>query len=367
VNVSPPGSGTVALSPASGGFTGLPSNCYAPGTAVTLTATGGNGNVLQSWTGATGSGNTATVTVNGPSSVTANFGAPANVTLTVATNPTGLQARIGTTAAYAAAPISQSVPANQTQSVSVTTPQYVTATGTGYRFTSWSTGGSTPATNVQPSANFTATANFSLACYALTVTVAPSGSGTVAVSPASGGLAGLPANCYAPGTSVTLTATGTAAQDYIFGSWSGAGTGVTTRTVVMNLASAVTANFTVYPAPNLNFGGANWGYGAGLTYQMNGRMGNNGADYNTIKITQVVWTAAAGSGAITDTTVLPIAVGNLAGGTGALSAPLTFTATMPTTVTQFRVCVSGTAVSPLSGNTVAWTDNQNCSHAFPRN
>jgi hypothetical protein len=36
-------------------------------------------------------------------------------------------------------------------------------------------------------------------------------------------------------------------------------------------------------------------------------------------------------------------------------------------VTQFEVCVSGTAVSPLSGNTVAWTDNQNCSHVFPRN
>src|SRR5450759_1540297 len=345
----------------------MPGNCYAPGTTVTLTATGANGNVLQSWAGASGSGNTATVTVNAPSTVTANFGAPANVTLTVATNPTGLQARIGATAAYAAAPISQSVPANQTQTVSVITPQFVTAAGAGYSFTGWSTGGSTPATNVQPSSNFTATANFSVACYALTVTVSPAGSGTVAASPASGGLAGLPANCYAPGATVTLTATGMAAQNYIFGSWSGAGTGFTTRTVVMNGPSAVTANFSLYPAPNLNFGGANWGYASGSTYQMIGKVGNNGADYNNIKITQVVWTAAAGTGAITDTTALPIAIGNLAGGTGALSSSLNLNATMPTTVTQFKVCVSGTAVSPLSGNAVAWTDNQNCSHAFPRN
>ena len=366
-NVSPPASGSVTPSPALGGLAGLPANCYAPGTVVTLAATGANGNVLQSWTGAPGTNATTSVTVNAPTTVTANFGAPVNVTLTVATNPTSLQGRIGTSAAYAAAPISQQVPANQTQTISVTDPQFVTAAGTGYRFTGWSTGGSTATTTVQPSTNFTATANFSVACYALTVVVAPAGSGTVAASPASGGLAGLPTNCYAPGTTVTLTATGTAAQDYIFGSWSGAGTGFTIRTVVMNGPSAVTANFTLYPAPNLNFGGANWGYASGSTYQMVGNVGNNGADYNNIKINQVVWTAAAGTGAITDTTALPITIGNLAGGTGALSSSLTLNATMPTTVTQFKVCVSGTAVSPLSGNTVAWTDNQNCSHAFPRN
>jgi len=196
-NVSPPASGSVTLSPASGGLAGLPANCYAPGTVVTLTAAGALGNVLQSWTGAPGTNATTSVTVNAPTTVTANFGAPANVTLTVATNPTGLQGRIGS-ATYAAAPISQQVPANQTQTISVTDPQFVTAAGTGYRFTGWSTGGSTATTTVQPSTNFTATANFSVACYALTVVVAPAGSGTVAASPASGALAGLPTNCYAP-------------------------------------------------------------------------------------------------------------------------------------------------------------------------
>jgi hypothetical protein len=76
------------------------------------------------------------------------------VTLTVATNPTGLQASIGASGPYMPAPISQQVPANQTQFISVTTPQFVTAAGTGYSFTGWSTGGSTPTTTVQPSSNF---------------------------------------------------------------------------------------------------------------------------------------------------------------------------------------------------------------------
>ncbi len=291
-----------------------------------------------------------------------------NVTLTVLTNPSGLMARIGASGAYSKAPVIAQVPVNQTQFVSVTDPQFDAATGTGYSFTGWSTGGSTATTTVQPASNFTATANFKVACYALTTSVSPSNSGIVTALPASGGLAGLPATCYAPGTTVTLTASGDAAKDYIFyGSWTGAGTGSTTRTVVMNGPSTVSANMNPYPAPNLPFGGSNWGYANGSTYQITGKLGNNGADYNGIQITQVVWTAAAGTGTITDSTTLPITIGNLAGGIGALSNTLTFTANMPTTVTQFKVCVSGTAVSPLSGKTVTWTDSQNCGHAFPRN
>jgi hypothetical protein len=178
-------------------------------------------------------------------------------------------------------------------------------------------------------------------------------------------LSGLPANCYTPGTTVTLTAAGAAAQNYVFSSWSGAGTGYTTRTVVMTGPSTVTANFSLYPAPNITFGGANWGYTSGTAFQIVGYIGNNGANYNNIMVTQVVWTAGTGTGTITNTTPLPIVIGNLAGGT--VSANITLTSTMPTTVTGFTVCTSGTAVSPLSGSTVAWTDNQNCGHVFPIN
>jgi hypothetical protein len=196
------------------------------------------------WTGATGTANTTTttVTITAPVTVTANFAVLPSVTLTVATNPTSLQARIGT-GVYAAAPISLQVPANQTQTISVTDPQFVS--GTGYSFTGWSTGGSTATTTVQPASNFTATANFKIACYALTVNVQPANAGSVALSPASGGLTGLPANCYAPGTVVTLTATG--ANGNVLQSWTGApGTGNTT-TVTVNTASTVTANFAQPP------------------------------------------------------------------------------------------------------------------------
>jgi hypothetical protein len=287
------------------------------------------------------------------------------VTLTVATNPTGLQASIGASGPYMPAPISQQVPANQTQFISVTTPQFVTAAGTGYSFTGWSTGGSTPTTTVQPSSNFTATANFAVACYALTVNVQPASSGAVGSVPASGGLSGLPANCYAPGTVVTLTALGF--NGYTLQSWTGAtptGT-ANTATVTINGPTTVTATFALYPAPSLTFGGGNWGYSSGTAFQITGYIGNNGASYNNIMVTQVVWMAATGTGTISNTTPLPVAIGNLAGGT--VSGNITLTSTMPTTVTGFTVCVSGTAVSPVSGLTVAWMDNQNCGHVFPVN
>jgi len=185
------------------------------------------------------------VTINpltGPVTITANCTAVQNVTLTVATSPSGLQARIGTSGSYAAAPIAQQVPANQTQTIGVTDPQFVAAYGTGYSFTGWSTGGSTAITTVQPASNFTATANFNAVCYQLTLNVLPANSGSVAPSPASGGLTGLPANCYAPGTVVTLTAAGV--NGNVLQSWTGAsGTG-NTATVTVNAPLTVTANFT---------------------------------------------------------------------------------------------------------------------------
>ena len=54
-----------------------------------------------------------------PVAITATCAPPQNVTLTVATNPTGLMALIGTSGSYAAAPISQQVPPNQTETISV--------------------------------------------------------------------------------------------------------------------------------------------------------------------------------------------------------------------------------------------------------
>jgi hypothetical protein len=186
--------------------------------------------------------------VNAPLTMTVTCGPAAAVTLTVLTSPAGLDARIGQSGAYAAAPITQQVPPGQTQFISVTTPQI--RSGTGYRFTGWSTGGSTPTTTVQPSSNFTATANFQTACHTLTVNASPANGGTVTRNPASG-VEGFPANCYAPGTQVTLTAN--PASGFALASWTGASGTAATTTVTVSGPMTVTANFAAAPAISFSF------------------------------------------------------------------------------------------------------------------
>ena len=80
-------------------------------------------------------------------------------------------------------------------------------------------------------------------------------------------------------------------------------------------------------------------------------------NYNNIQITKVMWKLVPTGAAITDTTVLPIAIGNL----GTLSGLVTITALFPNTLGgSYYPCVSGTAVSPLSGKTVTWSDYRYC-------
>lgn len=68
VNVSPPGSGTVALSPSVAG------NQYASGTTVTLMAKPASGFAFDHWSSdLTGSANPTNITMDGDKSVTANF------------------------------------------------------------------------------------------------------------------------------------------------------------------------------------------------------------------------------------------------------------------------------------------------------
>jgi len=300
--------------------------------------------------------------------------APVNVTLTVQTNKpgVGLQARIGTSGAYAPTPISQQVLLGQPQTISVIDPQFIAATngGTGYKFSYWLlTGQPTtptftlqpgsidwPATLSDPTFNvFTETAHFQVGCYELRVAVSPPGSGTVALSPASGGVPGMPANCYAPGTTVTLTPTGNSAQDYV----PSLPYPVAGHTVI-NGPQLITENFVPYAAPQLtlvNLAGAYTGVGNNL--KATGNLENDYANYNNIQITKVMWKLVPTGAAITDTTVLPIAIGNL--GTLTLSGLVTITALFPNALPPtFETCVSGTAVSPLSGKTVTWSDFRYC-------
>jgi hypothetical protein len=238
--------GTVTRNPATGVSSAL-ANCYAPGTQVTLTAAGTGTNTLTGWSGdATGTTPTVTVTMNGPKTVTATFGAPSSVTLTVVTVPAGLDARIGTTGAFAPAPVSASVTANTSVPVAVTDP--IVSNGTGYRFINWTPGGPLPgnsaggASAAVGTTNLTVTANFTALCYILTTNAAPAGGGTVSANPASGNTFGFPTNCYQPGTVVTLTAAPATGRS--FTNWTGDASGTSTSVqVTMSGPKTVTANF----------------------------------------------------------------------------------------------------------------------------
>jgi hypothetical protein len=162
----------------------------------------------------------------------------------------------------------------------------------------------------------------------------------------------MPANCYAPGTTVTITPTGNNAQDYV----PSLPYPVASH-IVMNLPYVLTENFVPYAAPQLTLVNLASAY-SGANLRATGNLENDTqVNYNNIQITKVMWKLVPTGAAITDTTVLPIAIGNL----GTLSGLVTITALFPNTLGgTYYPCVSGTAVSPLSGKTVTWSDYRYC-------
>jgi RHS repeat-associated protein/uncharacterized repeat protein (TIGR02543 family) len=210
VNVSPTGGGTVKTTP-----TG-PS--YLRGTAVGVKATpnAANGYHFVNWTGdQTGTADSISVIMNANKVITANF-ALNTYTLTATTTNGTVSPSTGT--------------------YTHGTPVTVTVTpASGYEFSSWSDGITTPSRTVTMTSNVTLSSTCTLIpSYTLTVTIAPTAGGSVDLAPLGG--------TYVRGTPVTLTAkfnTG-----YTFLNWSGAATGTNpTTTVTMNSNLAVTANF----------------------------------------------------------------------------------------------------------------------------
>jgi len=114
----------------------------------------------------------------------------------------------------------------------------LTATGnSGYTFSEWSggaSGGTNPVT-ITMDGNKAVTANFTQDQYDLTVSVSPSGVGSVSRSPEKA--------TYVYGDQVQLTAA--TIPGYTFSGWSGAASGTTNPvTTTMDGSKAVTANFT---------------------------------------------------------------------------------------------------------------------------
>ena len=217
-----------------GGSVGPPSGYHNAGQTVTLSAVPNSGYVFTGWSGTgngsyTGSTPGASVTMNGPITETATF-APATVSVTVNTSPSGLSFTADGTA-YTSAQNFNWAP-NTQHTIATTSPQSGAA-GTQYVLANWSDGGAMSHTVTVPSSATTYTANFTTQ-YQLTVNGGVGGS----VSPLSG--------YYNASQTVTLSAMPN--SGYVFTGWSGTGNGSYTgstpgASVTMNGPITETASF----------------------------------------------------------------------------------------------------------------------------
>lgn len=201
LGVTPQGGGSLTASPQA------VNNCYAPGTQVTITGNGVNGNVVQSWNGTTSTnGNTATIAMLAPKTVTATFGAPSSVAHTITSNPVGFKVQVDG-GVQQTAPATASWTAGSAHSLSAPSPQTNTAGNIQYSLTGWTGAAavtSSGAVATAPATAATYTANFSVSGYTLTVGASPAGCATYKLTPP------LPASgFYSPATSVTIEATAT--------------------------------------------------------------------------------------------------------------------------------------------------------------
>jgi uncharacterized protein (DUF2345 family) len=236
------GGGTVTSSPAG---INCPTACSAnfpSGTAITLTATANANSTFAGWGGALCEGtSTCSFTITANAAVTANFTAKTNTfALTVSEAGTG-----GGTVTSSPAGINcpTACTANFASGTAIT---LTAAPNTNSTFAGWggalcegtSTCTFTITANAAVTANFTAKAN----TFALSVSEAGGGAGSVTSAPAG---INCPTACsasFASGSVVALTAT--AADGSTFAGWSGAGcTGTGGCSVTMTAAEAVTATF----------------------------------------------------------------------------------------------------------------------------
>jgi hypothetical protein len=223
LSLSTNGSGTGAIA-------SFPTGTQFPkGTVVLLTAVPDANSTFTAWGGACSGTGTCSVTMSAPQSVSATF-TSSSFNLTVSSSGTG-------TGAVSESPAGTGCGAG---CYSYATGTAVTLTATpasGSTFAGW--GGAcsgTGACTLTISSNESVTATFNQNLLDLTFSTSGNGSGSVAVTPA-GAICGSDCYSYAPGTSVTLTATPTSGST--FEGWSGAcsGTGVCNLVMTTNLTA----------------------------------------------------------------------------------------------------------------------------------
>ena len=230
LTVSVTGSGTVTSNPAGVSCPSTCSHIFTGGSQVTLTPTPAGGWAFSSWSGACSGSGGCTVAMNAAESVTATF--VQDVALSV--NVTG-------SGSLTSSPVGINCPS--TCSANFAPPTQVTLTATpanGWGFSGW--GGACSGVGncvVTMSAAQSVTATFAQTQYTLNVSVA--GNGTLTSSPVGISCPSVCTMNYASSTPVTLTATPTGGAT--FNGWGGACTGNGSCLVTMNSIESVTAIF----------------------------------------------------------------------------------------------------------------------------
>jgi uncharacterized repeat protein (TIGR02543 family) len=231
------GAGTVTSSPAGISCGSTCSANYTSGASVTLTPAAASGSTFAGWGGACSGTGACTVSMTAARSVTATFSSSATTfalsvtkvgagTGTVTSSPSGINCGTTCSANYASA----------------TSVMLTASAASGSTFAGW--GGAcsgTGACTVSMTVARAVTATFNGAStFALSVTRAGTGTGTVTSSPSGINCGTTCSANYATATSVTLTAA--PASGSTFAGWSGACTG-SSCVLSMTAARSVTATF----------------------------------------------------------------------------------------------------------------------------
>jgi len=276
------GAGTVTSSPAG---INCPTTCSASfnqNTQITLTATPGSNYFFGGWSGGCSGTSTCNLTLAAAASVTATFNPGDGLTVVMAGAGTGT---------ITSSPAGISCPTTCAASFPQNTKATLSETpGTNSTFTGWSgacTGTAACSVTVAAADSVTATFSSTSPSYAVTVTEAGTGAGTITSSPAG---VNCPTTCsasFAQNTQVTLSETpGTGST---FAGWSGACTGTSTCSVTVTAAESVTATFSsgnAYGALNhiILFAQENRSldhyFGAMLGYWSANGYGTNGQTFN---------------------------------------------------------------------------------------
>jgi lysophospholipase L1-like esterase len=233
------GSGTVTSSPSGISCGSACSANYPSGTSVTLTAGAASGSTFAGWGGVCSGTSTCTTSLTQARSVTATFNTSTtpNYPLIVAKSGAG-------TGVVSSSPSAINCGSSCSASFSSGTSVTLTASAASNSvFAGWSgacSGTGACTVSMTQARSVTATFNAS-ATYALTVTKAGTGAGTVASSPSGVNCGSSCSANFGGNASVTLTAS--AETGSTFAGWSGACAGTASCALAMNQARSVTATF----------------------------------------------------------------------------------------------------------------------------